>query len=68
MKIIAATQNKNKVREFGEILSGFEILTEKDAGVDIDVEETRTTFEENSMLKAKAVFAATGLPSIADDS
>lgn len=41
MKIIAATQNKNKVREFGEILSGFEILTEKDAGVDIDVEETR---------------------------
>ena len=68
MKIIAATQNKNKVREFGEILSGFEILTEKDAGVDIDVEETGTTFEENSMLKAKAVFAATGLPSIADDS
>lgn len=68
MKIIAATQNKNKIREFGEILNGFEILSEKDAGIDIEVEETGTTFEENSFIKAKAVYEATGMPAIADDS
>ena len=68
MKIIAATKNKNKLREFGEILKGFEIISQEDAGVDIDVEETGTTFEENSMLKAKAIFEATGTAAIADDS
>ena len=68
MKIIAATKNKNKLREFGEILNGFEIISQEDAGVDIDVEETGTTFEENSMLKAKAIFDATGITAIADDS
>lgn len=68
MKIIAATKNKNKLREFGEILKGFEIISQEDAGVDIDVEETGTTFEENSMLKAKAIYEATGIAAIADDS
>lgn len=68
MKIIAATKNKNKLREFGEILKSFEIISQEDAGVDIDVEETGTTFEENSYLKAKAIFDATGIPAIADDS
>ena len=68
MKIIAATKNKNKLREFGEILKGFEVISQEEAGVDIDVEETGATFEENSMLKAKAIFEATGLPAIADDS
>ena len=68
MKIIAATKNKNKLREFGEILKGFEIVSQEDAGVDLDVEETGTTFEENSLLKAKAIFEATGIPAIADDS
>jgi len=68
MKIIAATNNMNKVREFREILQGFEIITQKEAGVDIEVEETGTTFEENSYLKAKAIYDATGIPAIADDS
>jgi len=68
MKIIAATKNKNKLREFGQILEGFEIISQEEAGVDIDVEETGTTFEENSMLKAKAIFDATGIAAIADDS
>lgn len=68
MKIIAATKNKNKLREFGEILRGFEIISQEEAGVDIDVEETGTTFEENSMLKARAIFDATGIAAIADDS
>ncbi len=68
MKIIAATKNKNKLREFGEILKGFEIVSQEDAGIDIDVEETGTTFEENSLLKAKAIYDMTGIPAIADDS
>ena len=68
MKIIAATKNKNKLREFGEILKDFEIISQEDAGVDIDVEETGTTFEENSYLKAKAIYDITGITTIADDS
>ena len=68
MKIIAATKNKNKLREFGEILKDFEIISQEDAGIDIDVEETGTTFEENSRLKAEAIFKATGIAAIADDS
>lgn len=68
MKIIAATKNKNKLREFGEILKGFEIISQEEAGVDIDVEETGTTFEENSYLKAKAIYDITGITTIADDS
>ena len=68
MKIIAATKNKNKLREFGEILKDFEIISQEDAGIDIDVEETGTTFEENSRIKAEAIFKATGIAAIADDS
>ena len=68
MKIIAATKNKNKLREFSEILKGFEIISQEEAGIDIDVEETGSTFEENSYLKAKAIFEAAGIPAIADDS
>ena len=68
MKVIAATKNKNKLREFGEILKGFEIISQEEAGIDIDVEETGTTFEENSLLKAQAIYEASGIPAIADDS
>ena len=67
-KIVAATKNKNKVREFKEILPSFDIITQEEAGVDIDVEETGTTFRENALLKAKAIFEKTGLPALADDS
>lgn len=67
-KIIAATKNKNKIREFKEILPDFEIITQEEAGIDLDVEETGTTFRENSLLKAKAIFEKTGLPALADDS
>ena len=68
MKIIAATKNKNKLREFGEILKGFEIISQEEAGIDIDVEETGATFEENSLLKAQAIYETSGIPAIADDS
>ncbi len=67
-KIIAATKNKNKVREFKEILPDYEIITQEEAGIDLDVEETGTTFRENALLKAKAIFEKTGIPALADDS
>ena len=55
---------------FRSILShlGIEVCSEADAGVDVEVEETGSTFEENSLLKARAVMEASGLPAIADDS
>ena len=70
MKLVLASKNEKKLKEMNEILSGMgvEVCLQRDAGVDVDVEETGTTFEENSLLKAKAVMEASGLPAIADDS
>ena len=45
-----------------------ELVLQSELGVDIDVEENGTTFEENSLIKAEAVMKATGLPALADDS
>ena len=70
MKLVLASKNPKKLKEMNEILSGMgvEVCSQADAGVDVDVEETGTTFEENSRLKAQAVMEASGLPAIADDS
>lgn len=70
MKVILASKNQHKLTELSAILSqlGFEIALESEYGLDIDVEETGTTFEENSLLKADAVMKASGLPVLADDS
>ncbi len=57
MKIVFATGNNDKMREIRQILGGLdaEILSMKEAGVDVDIEENGTTFEENAMIKARAV-------------
>ena len=69
MKLIVASSNKNKIKEIREILGDrYEIVSMADAGMDFDVEETGETFEENSYLKAKAVFDHCHMPSVADDS
>jgi XTP/dITP diphosphohydrolase len=70
MKVILASQNRHKLYEIQTILSryGMEVILQSDLNLDIEVDETGTTFEENSMLKAKAVMEATGLPAVADDS
>lgn len=70
MKIILASNNANKLREFRNILEplGYEVITQREAGADIEAEETGTTFEENAYIKAKAAYDLTGLPVIADDS
>jgi len=70
MKLVLASKNKKKLVEMQEILSalGVEVVLQSEVGVDVDVEETGTTFAENSALKARAVCEASGLPAIADDS
>ena len=70
MKLILASNNKKKLRELGEILSDMhgELLSQREAGCDFEVEVTGTTFAENAYLKAKAVADATGLAAVADDS
>ena len=69
-KLIFATGNANKMREIREILGGkgYEILSMKEAGVDIDVEEDGATFEENALIKARAIGKACGELVLADDS
>ena len=70
MRFVLATHNPGKLREMGEILKdfGIEVVSPKDLGITVDVEETGSTFAENAMLKAKAICKAANLPAIADDS
>ena len=70
MKVVLASKNRHKLEEISKITEKFdmELVLQSELGVDIDVEETGTTFEENSFLKAEAVMKATGLPALADDS
>ncbi len=69
-KIIFATGNKDKVKEIQMILAdlGVEVVTMKDAGITIDIEENGVTYEENAMIKARAVAAYTDAIVMADDS
>ena len=70
MKIVLASKNKHKLAEISKITEkfGMELVLQSELGVDIDVEENGTTFEENSFIKAEAVMKASGLPALADDS
>lgn len=69
-KFVLATHNPGKLKEMADILSqfGVEVVSPKELGITVDVEETGTTFAENAMLKAKAICKAATLPAIADDS
>ena len=70
MKVVLASKNKHKLVEISKITEkfGIELVLQSELGIDMDVEETGTTFEENSLIKAEAVMKATGLPALADDS
>lgn len=69
-KIVFATANEGKVKEIKEILKDFpiEVVSMKDMGITADIEENGDTFEENSLIKARALVKLTGLPALADDS
>ncbi len=69
-KLLLATNNPGKIRELDSLLQGspFVVATPESEGIDLDVEETGTTFEENARLKAEAFARASGLCAMADDS
>ncbi len=69
-KIIFATGNAGKMREIREIMAGsnVEVLSMKEAGIDVEVVEDGTTFEENAVIKAKAIAEYTDAIVMADDS
>ena len=68
-KIVLASNNKGKVREFGEMLStiNMEVLPQANFNIE-DADETGLTFVENAIIKARHASAIAGLPAIADDS
>lgn len=69
-KIIFATTNQNKVREVRMMMEGFdvELYTMKEAGINVDIVEDGTTFEENAIIKARTIMEMTGEIALADDS
>lgn len=68
MKIYLATNNQHKKKEMCELLPEHTILTPADEGIDFNPEETGSTFYENSLIKAKALYEIVKSPVIADDS
>lgn len=70
MNIIIASNNKGKIKEFKNILEpmGYTVLSQSEAGINIEVEETGTTFKENATLKAEAIYNLKHTAVLADDS
>ena len=68
-KLVIASNNPGKLREFGQMLAplGIEVLTQAQLGIN-EAEEPHCTFVENALAKARHVSAACGLPALADDS
>ena len=69
-RLVFATGNRNKTIEFAQILDQkrYEVVSMKDAGIEAEIEETGSSFEENAMIKARAVAALTDAVVVADDS
>lgn len=69
-EVILASNNKGKIQEFKDYLKQFDIdvISQKEAGCNIDVKENGTTYSENALIKAEAIYKLTGKPVIADDS
>ncbi len=68
MQILIATNNENKVKEIRRIFDGAKIFSLKDMGINIEVEETGRTFEENALIKARAIYDIVKMPVLSDDS
>ena len=70
ISFLLASNNPKKQKEMGDILAGLgiQVISMAQAGIDVQPEETGATFEENALIKAKAVCRAGGLPALADDS
>lgn len=70
MELIIASNNEGKLKEYKDVLTplGFKVYSQKEKGINIEVEETGTTFKENARLKAKAIYDITKCYVISDDS
>ena len=70
MKLIIASNNERKIREIKKILEplGFDVLSQKEANINIEVEEIGNTYEENAILKAEAIYNITKTAVLSDDS
>lgn len=67
-KIVVATGNAHKLREIAEIFNDFEVISQKQAGFNLDVEETGSTFADNALIKVRAICKALNCIVIGDDS
>ncbi|MBO7187501.1 MAG: RdgB/HAM1 family non-canonical purine NTP pyrophosphatase [Clostridia bacterium] len=67
-KLVLASKNKGKIREFTEIFNNYEIIPYTDLGIDVDPDETGETFFDNALIKAKTISQICNLPVLADDS
>lgn len=70
MKVIAATKNKGKIKEIQSVFQdmGFEVISQGDVDINVDIEETGKTFEKNALIKARTVSLMCDEPVLADDS
>ena len=70
MKLIIASKNKGKIREYKDLFEplGFQVYGQDEANIHLDVEETGTTFEQNAALKARAIYDRAHSCVISDDS
>ena len=70
LKLLLATNNTGKIKEYRSLLQGipFELVTPKEMGISLDVEENGATYKENARLKAYALAKKSGLLTLADDS
>lgn len=67
-RLVVATNNAHKLKEIAQIFTEYEVISQRQAGFDEEVEETGATFEENALIKARAACKALGLVTLADDS
>ena len=68
--LLVASNNQHKIKEYQEMFSGYEVKVHspKELGINVNPDENGTTYEENSLIKAKALAECTKMPVIADDS
>ena len=67
-EIIVASNNQGKLREIQDILNEYKVISMKNLGIEMEIEENGETFEENAFIKAKTIAEMTGKLCIADDS
>lgn len=70
MKLMIASNNKGKIKEYKDIFEplGYQVFSQGEENIHLEVEETGVTFEENAVLKAQAIYALTHTCVISDDS